>query len=57
MNLSEMDSLSNCRWQNCKECPNRFTNHGDMTEIAKSPVGYGVRGVCAIYVINEKLSF
>ncbi len=32
---SEMASLSNCRWQNCKECPNQFINNGDMAETAK----------------------
>ena len=32
-----MASLSNSMWQNRKECPNRSTNNGDMTEKAKRP--------------------
>ena len=36
-----MNSLSNSRWQNCKERPNQSTNKGDMAEIAKRPVSDG----------------
>ncbi len=32
---SEMGSLPNFRWQNCKKRPNRFINNGDMAKIAK----------------------
>ena len=31
MKPSEMASLSNSRWKNCKELPIRSTNNGDMT--------------------------
>ncbi len=37
-----MASSSNSRWQNCKECPNRSTNNGYITERAKRPVSDGV---------------
>ena len=30
----EMAPLSNFRWQNCKEHPNRFTKNGNMAEIS-----------------------
>ncbi len=33
-----MASLSNYRWQNCKERSNQFTKNGDMAETAKSYV-------------------
>ena len=35
MKTFEMASLSNYRWQNRKEYPNRSTNNGDMDEKAK----------------------
>ena len=54
---SEIAFLSNSRWQNRKERPNRSTNSGHMVEIAKRPVGDGMREwVCDIYVIREKPS-
>ncbi len=34
-----MASSSNARWQNGKERPNQFTNNGNVTELAKRPVG------------------
>ena len=33
-----MASMSNSWWQNCKECPNRCTNNGDMVDKAKRDV-------------------
>ena len=30
----KMPPLSNFRWQNCKEHPNRFTKNGNMAEIS-----------------------
>ncbi len=39
---SEMVSISNSRWQNRKDHPNRFANNGDMDEIAECPVSEGV---------------
>ncbi len=42
MKPSEMASSSNSRWQNDKQCPNRSSNNGDMTERAKRPVSVGV---------------
>ena len=38
MKPSEMASLSNSKWQNRKERPNRFTIIGDMSETAKDNV-------------------
>ncbi len=38
MKPSEMASLSNSRWQNCKERPKRSTNNEDMVETAENPV-------------------
>ena len=35
MKASEMASLSNFRWQNCKERLNRSTNNGDVADTAK----------------------
>ncbi len=29
---TKMGSLSNSRWKNCKESPNRSTNNGDMVD-------------------------
>ena len=36
--ISIMASLSNSRWQNRRERPNRTTNNGDMAKPAKRPV-------------------
>ena len=35
---SEIASLSNFRWQNCKERPKQFQNNGDMVDKAKRGV-------------------
>ena len=35
---SQMSSLLNYRWQNCKDRSNRSTNNRDMNEIAKHRV-------------------
>ncbi len=32
--FSEKASLSNSGWRNCKERHNRFTNNGDMADLA-----------------------
>ena len=42
MNQSEKTSLSNSRWQNRRERPNRSTNNGKIAYKAKSPVSEGV---------------
>ncbi len=42
MKLPKIAFLSNSRWQNRKERPNRSTNNRDMTKIAKHPVRDGV---------------
>ena len=46
---SEMAFLSNSRWQNRKERPNRSTNNGDMDEKAKRLVKESV-----ISIYNRK---
>ncbi len=43
--LSAITSLSNTRWQNRKELPNRFSNNGDMAERAKRPVSGSVTSI------------
>ena len=47
MKPSEMASLSNNRWQNCKELSNPSTTNGDMDDKAKRPAR---DRVCDIYV-------
>ena len=34
MNKIEIASLSDSRWQKRKECPNQYTNNGDIAETA-----------------------
>ena len=48
MKPSEMASLSNSRWQNCKDRPIGSTNNGDIFEKAK-------RDVVSEYVQSIKL--
>ncbi len=39
---SEIAFLFNSMWQNCKERPDRSTNHGDMDKIAMGPMNEGL---------------
>ena len=58
MQLSEMASLPNYRWQNRKERPNRSTNNEDTAETAKRYIIYEeVRGSVSDTLVREKLSF
>ncbi len=50
-----MASVSNSRWQNCKERPNRPANNGDIVEIAKRyVVCKGVSGSMSDSIVREK---
>ncbi len=57
MQQSEMASLSNSRWQDCKKKRlNQSTNNGDSDEIAKRPVSEGLSESETSIKIREKLN-
>ena len=45
MQASYTASLTDSRWQNHKERPNRSTNNGDIDEKAKRPVSESVTSI------------